>query len=84
MIKVPQGRCQVLTSGAPYRPPRRGQQLLLTHDAWPRSTDGLEQLEAEIALVEWRLNLMRNRLAKLRKRKPRKPSMARISKLEPV
>jgi hypothetical protein len=63
-----------------YRPPPRGSQLLLTHDQQPRSTNGLEQLEREIATVEWRLGVMKDRLAKLRSRKARR--MAMISKVE--
>ena len=72
-------------SGAPYRPPRRAAQLLLTHDGFePRQTDGFERLEAEIALAEWRLSIMRDRLAKLRARKTLK--LVTISKVdaEPV
>jgi hypothetical protein len=58
---------------------------LLTHDDWrPPETDGLEALEREIALVEWRLGLMKDRLAKLRSRKALK--LVTISKVdaEPV
>lgn len=79
---MPQGHIQILTSGAPPRRPRPGQ-LLLTHG--DRQPDGFEVLEMEIADTEMRLKLMRQRLAKLRSRaKKRRPSMAAISKLEPI
>jgi hypothetical protein len=82
---MPQGRCRVLVSNAPYRPPSPRVRLLLTHDEFPprppRPSDGLEQLELEIQQLEWRLNLMKERLIKLRARKPR--SMATISPIKP-
>ena len=78
---MPQGRVKILVSGAPYRPPKRAAQLLLTHDDWrPPETDGYERFEAEIAMVEWRLGLMKDRLAKLRARKALK--LVTISKVE--
>jgi hypothetical protein len=85
---MPQGRARILVSGAPYRPPSPRARLRLTHadfpPAPPPATDGLEQLEDEIQQVEWRLNLMKERLFKLRSRKAR--SMVTISpvKAEPV
>lgn len=80
---MPQGRCRILVSSAPYRPPKRAAQLLLTDSSWqPRPTDGLEALEQEIALVEFRLDLMKDRLAKLRARRALK--LVTISKMEAV
>ena len=79
---MPQGRARLLISGAPYRPPKRASQLLLTHEGWrPPPTDGFEALEREIAMVEWRLDLMKKRLAKLRAR--RSLRMVTISKISP-
>jgi hypothetical protein len=82
---LPQGRARILVSGAPYRPPTRRAQKLLTHRDFeprpPRPTDGLEALKAEISMTEWRLNLMKERLIKLRARKAR--SMVTISPVKP-
>ena len=72
-LKSPQGRARILVSSAPYRPPSPRVRPLLTHADFPprppRPTDGLEVLEAEISMTEWRLNLDEERLVKLRARK---------------
>jgi hypothetical protein len=56
-------------------------QLLLTHDGFqspPRH--GFERLQWEIEALEWRLSIMKDRLAKLRARKTLK--LVTISKVE--